>query len=182
MLKGNAIVEVVVDGKVVASQAIENTFMYGGADVIGLLLAGRRGPLDYAYLEFFNGTSPGGLPDEPNKDEGKSYYNALAGAEVPDRDYVRVPLLFTPALTATSADYASNAVNYVITSDNAAAEGAAGLSFGNAAGSSVYGAALVSGGDTEAGDIVFARLYLTTPIVVPAAGAVHIRWKYSVYA
>lgn len=182
MLKGTGVIELVVDGKVLSAQEVDNTFMFAGADVIGLMLAGKRGPPRYAYLEFFNGASPGSLPDEPGRDEGKSYYDAIAGAESPDRDYVRVPLLFSPALTPTSAEYESNAVNFVITSDLAPEEGKAGLPFGNAAGSSVYGAAIVSEGDTEESDLVFARLYLTSPIAVPAAGAVHIRWKYSVFA
>lgn len=180
MFKGTATVELVVGGKVVSSQEVDNTFMYEGADITGLVLAGKRAPPAFAYLEFYNGASPGGLPTDPvDRAEGKSYYDGLAADETPDRDYIRVPILFAPATGASSADYVSNVCRFLVTSDGAPSEGKAGLSFGNAAASTVYGAAIVCAGATEAEDLVFARLY-PTPVAVPADGAVHIRWNYTV--
>ena len=156
-----------------------NTFMYEGADIIGRLAAGQTGYVpNMAYVEFINdGIAPA---VSVSREDGRSYYAGLETTGVPlGIDYLRVPLLFSPAVSASSAEYASNRVQWVVMSSGDT--GVSGLAFSAEALSAVYGFALVSAPDVNdrTQDLVFARVYLETPLSKLATSQIHARWPYT---
>jgi hypothetical protein len=135
-----------------AIENLKNLTLYGGADIIGQVMAGKTAyTINTAYFEFSNGAVPS---ITPVKDEGRSYYDALVGT----LDYLRVPLNISPSVSGSTSDYTSNQVVWHLMT--AGVIGEKGLAFSQAAGSKVYGAALVAAptGNPE-DDIVFARIY-----------------------
>lgn len=157
-----------------------NALMNEGHDVLGRLLSGDRSVLpNMAYVEFYNGAGdpPSVVPDPV---EGRSYYAGLEAADPADGiDYLRIPLIFGPAVGAT-AGHQSNRVRWTITTSGT--EGVAGLSFSSGAGSKVFGGALVAAPDLSdrSADLVFARFYPEQPVEKgPANQQIQLIWTYT---
>ena len=130
-----------------------NLVLYGGADILALLIAGNSNyKLNAMYIEFQN---TGGVPVSPpsfNRSGGRLYYDGLTGA-----DYLRVPILTSPALSKSSAYYENNQAAFFAMTEGVA--GVHGTPFNTT--SEVYGAALVATPDVgdQSRDIVFSRVY-----------------------
>jgi hypothetical protein len=130
-----------------------NLVLYGAADVLAQVVAGNPDyKLNAMYIEFENtGGTPVPAPSF-TRAGGRAYYDGLVGA-----DYLRVPILTSPALSASSANYENNQAAFF-----AVTEGVAGVHstpFNTT--SVVYGAALVAAPDIgdQSRDIVFSRVY-----------------------
>lgn len=119
----------------------KNIIPYQGADILARLLAGD---IDYKpaamFFEYEN-TAGTPTPPAPTRDEDISYY--LSDLPLtPNRDYLRIPLVVAPALTASSADYAGNQVTFfALTSGTTGIHGEA---FDSTSNSKVYGVALAA--------------------------------------
>lgn len=167
-----------LNGRRVVVLTRRNQFMFEGADVIGLMLAGRRPPPAHAYFEFFNSPTPTPVPPSPvPRSGGREYYAGLELVGSPTIDYIRVRIPGLPSVSGSSEDYSSNAVAYTLSTVDAPANGECGLPCSNAAGSQFFGAAIVSAGATKAEDMVFARVYFS-PIAMPAGANVFCNWRY----
>ncbi len=158
--------------------AVENDFLFEGADILGNLVAGRSEYIpNMAYIEFVNADPAPAI--SVSRGDGRSYYAGLETSGPPlNRDYLRVPLLFSPQTEASSDDYTANRVRWVIMSSGDA--GVGGLEFSSAAASEVYGFALVAAPDLNdrSRDLVFARVYLDTPLPKLATSQIQARWPY----
>ena len=132
----------------------DNLVLYSGADILAKLLSGAS---EYAvktmYLEFANTASP--VVPTFDRTGGLAYYNGLTG----DYDFLRVPLQVSPALSSSDAVYANNIVSFYGISEGAV--GVLGKAFSYAAGSNVFGAALVASPNPgeQSEDVVFSRVY-----------------------
>jgi hypothetical protein len=161
-------------GEVLAVRRLKNLQLYEGSDILGRLLAGYS---EYApntlYLEYQNGGIPPSVT--PTRGEGRSYYAALEGSA--DQDYLRVPIVFKPALSATDANFVSNVVTFTVMSVDQ--PGAGGKGFSNLDNSQVYGLALVTALDLNdrTQDLVFARGYFD-PITKGDTTQVSVTWSY----
>lgn len=134
----------------------KNIIPYQGADVLARLLGGD---IDYKpavmYFEFDNaGGVP--VPPSPTRDEGIGYYLSDLALEA-QRDYLRVPLVVTPAITSSGSDYAGNQVTFFAIT--AGSSGEHGKPFQT--GSQVYGVGLAASPEpTQAtSDLLFSRSY-----------------------
>lgn len=147
-----------------------NLILYGGADIMAALLAGRGSPVNAMYMEYKNLASPGLSITPPvfDREGGISYYNGLSSS--PDIDFLRIPLTVNPALEASDVVYGSNQVVFFGVSEGTT--GFHGKSFLDTANSAVFGAALVSAADLDdqSQDIVFSRLYAGIDKVLKVAG------------
>jgi hypothetical protein len=149
----------------------KNLILYGAADILGKIMSGKSEYIpSYMYFEFTNGSeSP---VDNSNKAITTSYYTGL----VAPKDYMRVPIDSTPALSESDANYSNNVVTYLATVGNGT--GVNGSEFSNSQPSLVVGGALVSSPDgTLASDIVFSRFYFSTAITVTAEMLIGIKWS-----
>jgi hypothetical protein len=141
-------------GKVIERR---NLIVYSGADVLARLLAGQPKYAPNAmYLEFKN-TGGSSVP-APSYGRGLAteYYQTLAS----DVDFLRIPLMVTPFLSASDNNYKNNQVTYFATSQGVAgAKAISPLPFNT--NSVVYGAALVAMPDLNdvSQDVVFSRVY-----------------------
>jgi len=146
-----------------------NLVLYGGSDILGRLAAGDPSYfINHMYFEFSNAVPPAVVP---LPGEGQSYYAGLGGTE----DFVRAPISFTPNTSASGIDFVSNVTEFF--GVTAGATGYHGLPFSQAAGSQVYGAALVSTPTSDfVGDVVFARFYFTTPVTVVNGSQIGVDW------
>lgn len=137
---------------------LHNLILYGGADILGRLLAGQA---DYAvnmiYLEFQN-TVGVITPPTVGREDGIAYYNGLSSS--PDTDFLRLPLLVNPSVDASEANYDSNQVTFFAESEGLT--GFFGKTFDQSASSMVFGAALVAAPDPtdQSKDVVFSRVYI----------------------
>jgi len=129
-----------------------------GADILAKLIAGD---LDWKvgamFFEFENTAGAPTIPS-PQRDEDISYYINDLKLEA-NKDYMRIPLVVPPAITASSSDYDGNqATFFAITSGVA---GIHGKTFDQSVNSKVYGVALASTPDvTEyTQDKLFSRSY-----------------------
>jgi len=137
----------------------KNLILYSGADILAQVLAGNG---EYAvnamYLEFKNLAVPGTVvPPGFDRTGGIAYYNGLIAS--PDVDFIRVALMTHPDISASGAHYDGNQV--LFTGMTEGSVGFHGKIFSNAAGSAVYGAALVAAPDLadQSKDVVFSRVY-----------------------
>lgn len=161
-------------GETIAERHLKNLQMNEGSDILGRLLAGYTEYIPNAiYLEYQNG---GVAPTiTPTRDEGRAYYAGLEGHST--RDYLRVPIVFRPSLSASSASFSSNKVTFTVMSVDQAGEG--GKGFSNLDGSQVYGLALVSALDMtdRTRDLVFARGYFAA-LEKGDTTQVSVTWSY----
>lgn len=135
-----------------------NIIPYQGADILAKLISGD---LDWKigamYFEFENTAGTPTIPS-PVRDEDSSYYIDDLSLEA-DKDFVRIPLVVPPAITASGSSYAGNqATFFAITSGVA---GVHGKTFDQGVNSKVYGVALAATPDvTEyTQDKLFSRSY-----------------------
>jgi len=147
-------------GRVIREISRSNTILYGGADVMAKLLAGQPTyKIGGMYLEFQNLADPGDpiTPPAFDRDGGRAYYDGLSTS--PDRDYLRVPLIGEPGLTASGSAYDDNQATFFAMSEGLA--GVHGKDFLPGSNSAVFGAALAAMPDPadQTQDVVFARVY-----------------------
>jgi len=134
--------------------------MYEWGAVLQRLLRGAPDRYNYAvggmYIEFDNS---GGVVTPPTVTRGDAadYYGSLTGTQ----DYLRVPLTATAEGNSDTDTYALPNIG-IFSAQTTGTQGVHGLEFSNAAGSRIYGAALVIFRDpnTADSDIVFARAYI----------------------
>ena len=142
-------------GKVIRMQRCRNTTCYEGADILGRIMAGQTNYIpSVMYFEFENG---GSFPAKTADREGRSYYAAVEASAT--RDYLRVPIVRTPDLSAQNASFATNVVTWYC--QNSVTLGQGGKVFSEAALSTVYGLALVAAPDPDdrTEDLVYAKSY-----------------------
>lgn len=144
-----------------ATEWRKNLVMYDWAAIVARLLTGDVNyKLGAMYIEFENVASPGDPVAVPTygRDDGKSYYDGLAGD--PARDYLRVPIFATGR---TSSDETLFPLGNVLNlyARTAGVVGVNGLPFTGAANSTVFGAALVATPDfaDQTQDLIFSRFY-----------------------
>jgi len=142
--------------KMLVEQA--NIIPYQGADVLARLLAG-----DITYAPgamFFEYENTAGAPSVPTpaRDEGIEYYLSTLALSA-DKDYVRAPLVVSPAVSASGSDYAGNQVTFFAVT--AGASGVHGRAFAEASDSKVYGVALAATPQPTqyTQDLLFSRSY-----------------------
>jgi hypothetical protein len=147
-----------------------NLILYGGADILASLLAGRGTPVNAMYMEYKNLASPGDLITPPafDREGGISYYNGLSSS--PDIDFLRIPLTVNPTVEASDVVYSGNQVVFFGVSEGTT--GFHGKSFLDTVNSAVFGAALVAAEDLgdQSQDIVFSRIYSGIDKVLKMAG------------
>jgi hypothetical protein len=147
--------------RIVKMVRLKNLVLYSGADVLAKLLSGAAGHhISTMYLEFKNLAAPGDPISVPTYDRsgGLDYYNSLAASS--DTDFLRIPLQIANTLSSSDEDlYAYNRVTFVGVSEGT--QGFHGKTFGPAANSVVFGAALVAAPDQadQSRDLVFSRVY-----------------------
>jgi len=136
----------------------KNIIPYQGADILARVLAGDETYAPGAmFFEFENTVGVPSVPT-PARDEGIEYYlSTLALSAV--KDYVRVPLVVTPALSASSSDYDGNQVTFFAIT--AGVTGIHGKTFDSAVNSKVYGVALAATPTPTSytQDLLFSRSY-----------------------
>ena len=122
--------------------------------------------LNCMYLEYFNVTSPTDVVSVPSflTSAGIEYYEGLAS--VPNRDYLRVPILATPQITPGAGFlFPSGQGNQVVLfAQSSGTVGMTGKPFSSANNSKLCGLAVVAApvlADATQ-DIIFARTYLPT--------------------
>ena len=137
------------------------------------------------YVEFVNVASPGDVASVPaySRDEGVEYYTALAG----DRDYLRLPLLGTPALsvdpdyTAAFTGEGDDFNTMTFFAQTAGTAGVNGLPFSSASNSVAVGIALVAVPvpADRTRDVVFGRTYFADAEQVPkeASHQIGVSWE-----
>lgn len=118
-----------------------NIIPYQGADILARILSGDTDYKPGAMFFEFENTAGTPTPPSPTRDEDISYYlNDLPLTS--NRDYLRIPLVVSPSLTASSSDYAGNQVTFFALT--AGTSGIHGETFDSAANSKVYGVALAA--------------------------------------
>lgn len=150
---------------------IRNLILYGGADILALLIGGQSDyKLRTMYLEFQNLADPSDpiTPPTFGRGDGISYYNGLISS--PDRDFIRISLGVSPSFNTSGADYLNNITTFFGQSEGTV--GFHGKPFGEASNSAIFGAALVASPDTEdqSKDIVFSRAYSGIDKILKQAG------------
>ena len=160
------------------TESFNNLVVFEGIDILGKLLAATGIQINMLYMEFNNG---GALAIDPDPADGRAYYAGLETDGNDDHGYLRIPLLGAPELTSSDeTKFVSNQVTF-----NAQTQGSAGLrgatEFSTAAGSIVFGIALVAAPDVDdaSQDLVFSRSYDFTPHVKLANEEVSIGWKHT---
>jgi len=153
-----------------------NLIVYSGADVVARCLAWQELYVPRViYFEFSNATPPTVSPTRA--DDSLSYYENLYLA-TGDEDYLRVPISVTPLTTSSDASkYDANVVTYYSLTAGTAGEGG-GVTFSEAAGSKVYGAALVAAPDLndKTKDVIMSRVYFSSSLSKGPA-QVGIQWE-----
>lgn len=147
-----------------------NLILFGGADVLAALIAGRGSAVNAMYMEYKNLASPGLSITPPafDREGGISYYSGLSGS--PDIDFLRIPLTVNPTIEASDVVYGGNQVVFFGVSEGAV--GFHGKSFLDTSNSAVFGAALVAAADLgdQSQDVVFSRIYSGIDKVLKVAG------------
>lgn len=145
---------------------------YQGFDAIGRILSGDPDYfISYLYFEFTNGSVPNVTPA---LSEGQDYYAGLAGDS--EKDIIRVPITSTPTLDASGENYNTNKVTFF--GATSGITGHFGRTFSAAAGSTVYGAALVAAPTNSfADDLVVGRFYFATNLPKQTNTQIGIQWS-----
>jgi hypothetical protein len=148
-----------------------NDELFGAADILSRLLSGdSRYAITHMYLEFANGvfTAP-----SFTRADGRSYYAGLGGSS----DFLRIALSASPRLSASSASYVTNQLTFFAQANDGT--GVNALSFSGI--SRLVGVALVtSPTGIYADDVVYSRLYFTTPNQVPKVSGQQLGVEYPV--
>ena len=136
----------------------QNIIPYQGADVFARLLAGDVTYAPGAMFFEFENTVGDPVAPTPARDEDINYYLSTLLLN-PNRDYMRIPLVVSPSLTASGDDYDGNQVTFFAIT--AGLTGVHGLTFDQSVDSKVYGVALAAT-PTPAqytSDLLFSRSY-----------------------
>jgi hypothetical protein len=153
----------------------KNIIPYQGADILARLLAGDNDYKPGAMFFEYENTAGTPTPPSPTRAEDISYYlNDLPLTS--NRDYLRIPLVVSPSLTASGSDYAGNQVTFFALTSGTSGEH--GEPFGAGDDSKVYGVALAATPEpTQASqDWLFSRSYGFT--VVPKETGYQIGAQY----
>lgn len=119
----------------------KNIIPYQGADVLARILAGDVLYAPGAMFFEFENTAGAPIVPTPLRSEGIDYYLSDLALEA-TKDYVRAPLVVTPAISASGSDYDGNQVAFfAITSG---LTGVHGKTFDQSVNSKVYGVALAA--------------------------------------
>lgn len=168
---------------------VQNQIQYGwGAAAAKLLATGDVAyKISTMYVEFENVDNAEDVITPPtySRSEGREYYENLA--LLPDRDFLRVPLLL-PAAVAVEAGYEDympanegNLLTFYTQSQGIA--GYHGRTFSHNVNSKIFGAALVVTPDMAdpTADIIVARTYLNSAnqVLKVAASQVGLTWQLS---
>lgn len=137
-----------------------NDFLYGWAEIVANLLANTRDGSPYyingMYFEFDNSGAAVNPTPTIERSTKNSYYAGLSGT----KDYLRMPITLRAVTSTDETNFpAGNAVEFYAETSGIVGEN--GLAFSNAAGSRVYGVALVAMRDAEdpTQDLVFNQYY-----------------------
>ena len=136
----------------------KNIIPYQGADVLARILAGDVTYKPGAMFFEYENTAGTPTPPSPTRDEGIDYYlNDLPLTA--NRDYLRIPLVVAPSLTASSSDYSGNQATFFALTGGAT--GIHGETFDSTANSKVYGVALAATPEPTqyTQDLLFSRSY-----------------------
>ena len=171
------------------NSVVQNQIQYGwGAAAAKLLATGNAAyKISTMYVEFENVADGEDVVTPPTytRSEGREYYENLA--MLPDRDFLRVPLLLPAAVTVEAGyedympDNEGNLLTFYTQSQGIA--GYHGREFNHNVNSKIFGAALVVTPDAEdpTADIIVARTYLNTDnqVLKVAASQVGLTWQLS---
>lgn len=150
-----------------------NLVVYTGGDIIAQLLAGNAEyRISHMYFGFENtsGTPVFAPPDR--SDTAASAFHSLASPQ----DYLRAPILLPSQIVAADANHNGNRVTFVAVSN--ATVGENGLDFGAANDSQVASLGLVAAPTgATAGDVLYARVNLPTPLPAAGSGQVSASWS-----
>lgn len=136
----------------------KNIIPYQGADVLARILAGDETYAPGAmFFEFENTAGVPSVPT-PTRDEGIEYYLTTLDLD-PDKDYMRSPLIVSPAISASDTNYDGNQVTFFAIT--AGMTGVHGRTFDNSVDSKVYGVALAATPTPTqyTQDLLFSRSY-----------------------
>lgn len=147
-----------------------NLILFGGADILAALLAGRGSSVNAMYMEYKNLVSPSTpiTPPTFDREGGISYYNGLSGS--PDIDFLRIPLTVNSTIESSDVVYGGNQVVFFGVSEGTT--GFHGKPFIDTSNSAVFGAGLVAAADLgdQSQDIVFSRIYSGIDKVLKVSG------------
>lgn len=135
-----------------------NIIPFQGADIMAKLISGDLDWKIGAMLFEFENTAGAPTTPSPVRGEGIDYYIDDLSLEA-NKDYLRIPLVVPPGITASSGSYAGNqATFFAITSGVA---GIHGKTFDQGVNSKVYGVALAATPDVAeyTQDKLFSRSY-----------------------
>jgi hypothetical protein len=149
----------------------QNLVVYGGDDVVAALLAGLPAyKISHIAFEYEN-TAGTPAPAPAARTDSNATLMGLAG----NFDYVRAALSAGPLLAASDGNHAGNQVTFTATTT--AAIGEHSLAFSAAQNSKVYAVSLLAAPTgLAAGDVMFARWILSTPLPVVGSGQVSATW------
>ena len=118
-----------------------NIIPYQGADVMARILAGDATWAPRAMFFEFENTAGSPTIPTPARDEGIDYYLTTLPLDL-DKDYLRIPLVVSPSLSASGTNYDGNQVTFFAVS--AGLTGIHGRTFDSSVNSKVYGVALAA--------------------------------------
>ena len=145
-----------------------NEILYGWGGALANLLANTQDGKFYhiggMYFEFDNSGAAVNPTPTISRSNTRAYYAGLSGT----RDYLRVPITLRTVASEDEADFPDGNVAEFY-AETTGVVGLNGLPFSNAAGSRVYGAALVvlRNPDDETEDIVFSQYYFAAANQLP---------------
>lgn len=155
-----------------------NLVLYSGADILARLLAGETGKISHVYIEYEN--TAGAVSPVP---AGRGVTAVDLQSMTPPRDFLRAPLAATPLKYSTDVgSYAGNGVTFhaVTTATQGALHGAL-TPFSAGSNSVVMAVSLVAATrGVIAGDLLYARHVLSTPLPVTGLGQVSVTWNTEV--
>jgi hypothetical protein len=154
------------DGSKHLLKALENLYVYTGADVVAAALGGRPGfSVGTMYMEFENLAAPGDpiIPPSYDRSSTVSYYSNLTSP----RDFLRVPLTLQPTIISSDeSKYDGNQITFFGISSGSVGEN--GLAFSHTVNSTVFGGGLCASPvvDTQANDRLISRTYWASDAVL----------------
>lgn len=156
------------DGGIVRAR---NLVVYTGGDIIAALLAGK-GEYQISHMYFgFENTAGSPSFAAPARGDTTTFFSSLSSPQ----DYLRAPILLPTQIDAADANHDGNRATFVAVSN--ATSGENGLDFGAAHDSQVATLGLVAAPTgSVAGDVLYARVNLPTPLPAAGSGQVSASW------
>ena len=128
-------------GIITKMAAQPNIIPFEGADILARLMSGDISYKPGAFLFEFENTAGAPSIPSPVRSEDSSYYINDLSLEVA-KDYMRIPLIIPPGVSASGGDYSGNQVTFFAMTSGMV--GIHGKTFDQAVNSKVYGVALVA--------------------------------------